>query len=141
MSEVTGVQVGSIDWGKLAQAVEDTGTVDGLQGISYDADTQKISISLRNGDKVDTVSLSMPELDTPGVVDSEALESLCAKIAENKVELNLTDEEVKTLESKLDEVFQAAAKTVGSNSKSVFFDLYALMALLAQVAQAAAPAG
>ena len=133
---VNGVNASQINWaellGKLGEVTKTT-TEDGKEALT---------ISVVTGDERCECTLSVPDdLDIPADVSQEAIKSLLDKLQASG--LNFTSEQIATFKDAVSQAYQAAAEAVAksgnvgrtSKSSSVMFDLYAIMALLVEVAQ------
>ena len=133
---------GQVSWSSFLNAVEDASKAGKLGNVKLEKGSEGVTFSVSEGDGARAVTLSFPELEAPGTVDAAAIDSLVAKLSAGDV-LNLSAEAqaklVEDLKTMLSGLLSAAASegvsTSGSSSSSVFFNLYQLMVLLAQVAQ------
>lgn len=133
---------GQVSWSSFLNAVEDASKAGKLGNVKLEKGSEGVTFSVSEGDGARAVTLSFPELEAPGTVDAAAIDSLVAKLSAGDV-LNLSAEAqaklVEDLKAMLSGLLSAAASegvsTSSSSSSSVFFNLYQLMVLLAQVAQ------
>ena len=133
---------GQVSWSSFLNAVEDASKAGKLGNVKMEKGSEGVTFSVSEGDGARAVTLSFPELEAPGTVDAAAIDSLVAKLSAWDV-LNLSAEAqsklVEDLKTMLSGLLSAAASegvsTSSSSSSSVFFNLYQLMVLLAQVAQ------
>jgi len=135
--DVNGVNASQINWaellGKLGEVTKTT-TADGKDALT---------ITVRSGDETCECTLSVPDdLDLPAEVNQESIKSLLDKLQASG--LNFTPEQIATFKDAVSQAYLAAAEAVSksgsvsgkpSKSTSVMFDLYAIMALLVEVAQ------
>jgi len=129
---VNAVNTNAINWesllGKLGE-VEKTTSPEGKDIFT---------VSMKVGDETRTYSFGIPDdLEAPATVDQAAIDTLCAKLSADKETFNLSDNDIATLKKSLTDVLSSvtSAADINTNSKSVMFDLYQLMALLVEVAQ------
>ena len=126
-------------------AVEALKSADSIDNVSFNAETRALSFSVNDGDTVKSISLSMPELDVPQAADDDGkIASLCAKLGTGDL-MNLSPSQVETVCNELIDEMKTYAETLAAggapgvdtsgNSKSVMFDVYALMALLVECGQ------
>ena len=125
-------------------AVEALKSADGIDNVSFNAETRALTFSVNDGDTVKSISLSMPELEVPQTADDYKIASLCAKLGTGDL-MNLSPAQVETVCNELIDEMKAYADALAAggasgvdtsgNSKSVMFDVYALMALLAECGQ------
>ena len=125
-------------------AVEALKSADSIDNVSFNAETRALTFSVNDGDTVKSISLSMPELEVPQTADDYKIASLCAKLGTGDL-MNLSPAQVETVCNELIDEMKAYADALAAggasgvdtsgNSKSVMFDVYALMALLAECGQ------
>jgi hypothetical protein len=126
-------------------AVEALKSADSIDNVSFNAETRALTFSVNDGNAVQSISLSMPELDVPQAADDDGkIASLCAKLGTGDL-MNLSPAQVETVCNELIEEMKTYADALAAggasgvdtsgNSKSVMFDLYALMALLVECGQ------
>ena len=127
----------AVNWESLLNKIGDVSKTDSTQGVQ--GATNVTITSNVNG--VETpVTINIPDdLEIPEKIDQAAIDTLCDKL-EADTGLNLSKEQIamfrEALSSALEEVLASAPSNVGSKSiKGAMFDLYALMALLVEVAQ------
>ena len=119
-------------WGS---AINQLKAADSVDKMSFNAKTGELTFSVNDGGDVKMLSLSMPELDVPEIVDDGKISSLCAKLGKGDL-TNLTPQQVETICNELTELVKAYADVLaGNGSKNVMFNLYALMALLVECGQ------
>lgn len=132
----------SARWDNALEALK---SADSVNNVSFNAETRALVFSVNNGDTVRSVSLSMPELDAPQVADDDCqIASLCAKLGTGNL-MNLSPAQVETVCKNLTNELKAYADALAAggasgvdtsgDSKSVMFDIYALMALLVECGQ------
>ena len=125
-------------------AVEALKSADSIDNVSFNAETRALTFSVNDGDTVKSISLSMPELEVPQTADDYKIASLCAKLGTGDL-MNLSPAQVETVCNELIDEMKSYADALAAggasgvdtsgNSKSVMFDVYALMALLAECGQ------
>ena len=125
-------------------AVEALKSSDNIDNVSFNAETRALTFSVNDGDTVKSISLSMPELEVPQTADDYKIASLCAKLGTGDL-MNLSPAQVETVCNELIDEMKSYADALAAggasgvdtsgNSKSVMFDVYALMALLAECGQ------
>ncbi|MBR0197317.1 MAG: hypothetical protein IJQ34_04220 [Kiritimatiellae bacterium] len=127
----------AVNWDALLSKIGEVTKTESTEGV-HGATSVTITSNV-NG--VETpVTIRIPDdLELPGEVDQAAIDSLCDKLAAD-TGLNLSKEQIaefrSALNSALQEVLASAPSTTGAKSiKGAMFDLYALMALLVEVAQ------
>lgn len=98
---------------------------------------ESLSITMKAGDEMRTYNINIPDdLEIPETVDSAALETLVAKLG--NITEGMTDEQKAAVEEGIKKGLKIsldALKDCAPSSSNVMFDIYALMALLVQVAQ------
>ncbi|MGN0886386.1 MAG: hypothetical protein ACI4RT_05240 [Candidatus Spyradenecus sp.] len=131
-----------VTWTSFLNAVDEASKAGKLGEVTIEKGSEGVTFSVKEGDSVRTAMLSFPELEAPANVDQAAIGTLVEKLSAGDV-LNLSAEEqaklLEDLKAMLSGLLSAAASegvsTSSSSSSSVFFNLYQLMTLLAQVAQ------
>ena len=128
-------------WGSAVDALK---SAESVNNVSFNAETRALTFSVNDGDTVKSISLSMPELEVPQMADDYKIASLCAKLGTGDL-MNLSPAQVETVCNELIDEMKAYADALAAggasgvdtsgNSKSVMFDVYALMALLAECGQ------
>ena len=128
-------------WGSAVDALK---SAESVNNVSFNAETRALTFSVNDGSSVRSVSLSMPELDAPRSADEGKIASLCAKLGTGDL-MNLSPAQVETVCKNLTDEFKAYADALAAggasgvdtsgDSKSVMFDIYALMALLVECGQ------
>ena len=121
----------AVNWeallGKLGEVEKSTG-VDGKEVFTI---TTNVDGETR------TATISLPELDLPEVMDESTFEELVSKL--EATGLGFTPEQVAEMKDSITQAYNAAAGALNdvkaSSKGSVLFDLYALMALMIEVAQ------
>jgi hypothetical protein len=126
--------VANINWETLLQQVGD------LSKPSAAGEKPVLTITATAADGTQReIKINIPDdLELPDTVDQAGIDSLCAKLAADS-SFGLDDKQIEELRSALTNALQAAGINENiaklSNSKTVLFDLYKLMALLVEVAQ------
>ena len=129
-------------WGSAVDALKSAESID---NVSFNAETRALTFSVNDGNAVQSISLSMPELDVPQAADDDGkIASLCAKLGTGDL-MNLSPAQVETVCKELIEEMKtytdalaaggASGVDTSGNSTTVMFDLYALMALLVECGQ------
>lgn len=139
---IDGISNNQVSWQSFMNAVADAAQTEQIGGVKVEKDDKGVRFSVNEGEQTRAVTLTFPELEAPGAVDSTAVDTLVAKLADGGA-LDLTEAQQKAfqalLQEKLSALLSAAASegvsTGSTSSSSVFFNLYQLMALLAAVAQ------
>ena len=129
------VQTGAsaIDWSSILSKLGDVEKTTDVNG----KEVFKITTKTADGTER-TATIGVPDLELPNGVDSASLESLVSKL--EATGLGFTEEQIKEMKEAVVKAYESAAKAVGdvkSFSKGkVLFDLYALMSLMIEIAQA-----
>jgi hypothetical protein len=129
-------------WGSAVDALK---SAESINNVSFNAETRALTFSVNDGNAVQSISLSMPELDVPQAADDDGkIASLCAKLGTGDL-MNLSPAQVETVCNELIEEMKTYADALAAggasgvdtsgNSTTVMFDLYALMALLVECGQ------
>ena len=127
---VSGINPGAVNWEVLLNEIGDVQKTIGADGKEI------LTVTMKVGDGEKTYTFGVPDdLDLPSTVDQTAIDTLCDKLVANKTSFNLTDEDIADLKTSLSDALTGVTTTVNTESKSVMFDLYKLMALLVEVAQ------
>ena len=132
----------SSQWNGAMEALK---SAESVNNVSFNAETRALTFSVNDGDTVKSISLSMPELEVPQAADDGGkIASLCAKLGTGDL-MNLSPAQVETVCNELIDEMKTYADALAAggasgvdtsgNSKSVMFDLYALMALLVECGQ------
>ena len=131
----------STQWNGAMEALK---SAESVNNVSFNAETRALTFSVNDGDTVKSISLSMPELEVPQTADDYKIASLCAKLGTGDL-MNLSPAQVETVCNELIDEMKSYADALAAggasgvdtsgNSKSVMFDVYALMALLAECGQ------
>ena len=122
----------SVNWEVLLSSLGDVQKTDSVDGKT------NFTITTKVGDETRTETVSIPDdLDIPEDVDKGTLEGLVDKLANTG--LGFTEEQIAQMKDAIADLYNKSASAVSEvNSKSkgsVMFDLYALMALMIDVAQ------
>ena len=126
----------SIDWEKVLSSLGDVQKTTGADG------KESFTITTRAADGTTrTSTVSIPDdLEIPNEVTPEALSTLVSKLGQ--CGLNLTDEQISKMKDEITALFNETAKSMNevsassSNKKSTtMYDIYALMALMVDIAQ------
>ena len=119
---------------KLNQAsgTQNTTRTQGANGVTAGSN---ITITAKVDGTDYSVTFPVPsDLELPGVVDQEAIDTLCEKLSRDS-SLGLTEADVKAIHAGLTDALNAVSSSIVPNSKSVMFDIYKLMILLVEVGQ------
>ena len=132
------------DWTQLANVLESSKT-ESVKSATVELENNIISITVNDGKTTHSVTISVPDLGkVEGVLDTEALKTLAADIMSVMASLSAIGEsgpELSQAISKLQadlppSVESGSGRTLNTiNTRQALFDLYALMALMVQVAQ------
>ena len=132
----------STQWNGAMEALK---SAESVNNVSFNAETRALTFSVNDGNAVQSISLSMPELEVPQAADDGGkIASLCAKLGTGDL-MNLSPAQVETVCNELIDEMKSYADALAAggasgvdtsgNSKNVMFDLYALMALLVECGQ------
>lgn len=95
------------------------------------------TITMQVGDETKTATITAPDLELPETVDEAAFQSLVSKL--EGLGLNLSTEQVAQMKDSIMQAYHEVSAALGdvaaSSKGSVLFDIYALMALMIEVAQ------
>ena len=121
-----------VNWESLLSSIGDVQKADSVDG------KQSFTITTNVNGEARTLTVSVPDdLEIPATVDQGTLEGLVDKL--KAMDVGLTDEQVAQMKSAIAKLYadtQSALSSVASKSTGqVLFDLYALMALMIDVAQ------
>ena len=121
-----------VNWESLLSSIGDVQKADSVDG------KQSFTITTNVNGEARTLTVSVPnDLEIPETVDQGTLEGLVDKL--KATGLGFTDEQVAQMKSAIAKLYadtQSALSSVASKSTGqVLFDLYALMALMIDVAQ------
>jgi len=130
--QVNGNAAAPINWETLLSPLGDVKKADSVDGKT------SFTITTKVGDETKTTTISIPDdLDLPETVNQGTLNALVDKLAATG--LGFTDEQIATMKDSIAKLYAdttTAVNQVNATSKgSVLFDLYALMALMIEVAQ------
>ena len=121
-----------VNWESLLSSIGDVQKADSVDG------KQSFTITTNVNGEARTLTVSVPDdLEIPATVDQGTLEGLVDKL--KAMDVGLTDEQVAQMKGAIAKLYadtQSALSSVASKSTGqVLFDLYALMALMIDVAQ------
>jgi len=124
--------VSGVSWEQLLSSLGDVKKTDGVEG------KQTFTITNNVDGEVRTVTVSVPDdLEIPQEVDQGTLNGLVDKLVATG--LGFTDEQIAQMKDAIADMyaqFEGATSEVAAKSKGhALFDLYALMALMIEVAQ------
>ncbi len=130
--QVNGNAAAPINWETFLSPLGDVKKADSVDGKTSFTITSKV------GDETKTATISIPDdLELPATVDQGTLNGLVDKLAATG--LGFTDEHVAAMKESIAKLYGDTAAAVDQVTKaskgSVLFDLYALMALMIEVAQ------
>ena len=132
MSITVGTNINSVNWESLLSSLGEVQKADSVDG------KQNFTITTNVDGAEKTVTVSVPgDLEIPENVDQSTLNGLVDKL--KATGLGFTDEQIAQMKDAIAKIYDdstAAAKSFASKSTgNVLFDLYALMALMIEVAQ------
>ena len=127
----------SINWEEILSSLGEVKKVDSVDG------RESFTVTISNGGETSTVTVNIPDdLEIPENVDSGTLQSLVEKLSASGTGIGLSDEQVARVK---DAIIDAYAKMTGAVDDAAvvsrpmkggaMFNLYALMALMVDVAQ------
>ena len=134
-----GIQVntgaGAVNWENVLSKLGDVQKTTNAEG------KEMFSVTMQSGGVEGTYNIRVPDdLELPTTIDSTALDSLMAKIAD--LNLEMTPEQLEAFKTAVEEAYSKASSAVNTiatsdtkGTRSIMFDLYALMALLVEVSQ------
>ena len=130
--QVNGSTATPINWETLLSPLGDVKKADSVDGKT------SFTITTKVGDETKTTTISIPDdLDLPETVNQGTLNALVDKLAATG--LGFTDEQIATMKDSIAKLYGDTATAIDQVNKtskgSVLFDLYALMALMIEVAQ------
>ena len=130
--QVNGTTATPINWETLLSPLGDVKKADSVDGKT------SFTITTKVGDETKTTTISIPDdLDLPETVNQGTLNDLVDKLAATG--LGFTDEQIATMKDAIAKLYGDTATAIDQVNKaskgSVLFDLYALMALMIEVAQ------
>ena len=127
--------VKNVDWEKVLSKLGDVQKTTGEDG------KESFTITMKTDDGVRTATISIPDdLELPETVTAESLSSLVSKLG--SCGLNLTEEQISQMKAEISRLYTEAARSLNEVSASAtkkrslaMYDIYALMALMIEVAQ------
>ena len=130
--QVNGSTATPINWETLLSPLGDVKKADSVDGKT------SFTITTKVGDETKTTTISIPDdLDLPETVNQGTLNALVDKLAATG--LGFTDEQIATMKDSIAKLYADTTTAIDQVNKaskgSVLFDLYALMALMIEVAQ------
>ena len=126
----------AVNWETLLSSLGEVKKTDSVEGKT------NFTITTRNGDEMVTTTVSIPDdLEIPENVDVGTLQDLVDKLGSGN--LGFTDEQIATMKDAIIKAYEKTANAVNDitanssnkSSRNVMFNLYALMALIIDVAQ------
>ena len=127
--------VKNVDWEKVLSKLGDVQKTTGEDG------KESFTITMKTDSGVRTATISIPDdLELPETVTAESLSSLVSKLG--SCGLNLTEEQISQMKDEITRLYTEAARSLNEVSASAtkkrslaMYDIYALMALMIEVAQ------
>ena len=127
--------VKNVDWEKVLSKLGDVQKTTGEDG------KESFTITMKTDDGVRTATISIPDdLELPETVTAESPSSLVSKLG--SCGLNLTEEQISQMKDEITRLYTEAARSLNEVSASAtkkrslaMYDIYALMALMIEVAQ------
>lgn len=127
--------VKNVDWEKVLSKLGDVQKTTGEDG------KESFTITMKTDGGVRTATISIPDdLELPETVTAESLSSLVSKLG--SCGLNLTEEQISQMKDEITRLYTEAARSLNEVSASTaktrtlaMYDIYALMALMIDVAQ------
>lgn len=127
--------VNNVDWEKVLSKLGDVQKTTGEDG------KESFTITMKTDGGVRTATISIPDdLELPETVTAESLSSLVSKLG--SCGLNLTEEQISQMKDEITRLYTEAARSLNEVSASAakkrtlaMYDIYALMALMIDVAQ------
>ena len=127
--------VNNVDWEKVLSKLGDVQKTTGGDG------KESFTITMKTDGGVRTATISIPDdLELPETVTAESLSSLVSKLG--SCGLNLTEEQISQMKDEITRLYNEAARSLNEVSASAakkrtlaMYDIYALMALMIDVAQ------
>ena len=127
--------VKNVDWEKVLSKLGDVQKTTGEDG------KESFTITMKTDGGVRTATISIPDdLELPETVTAESLSSLVSKLG--SCGLNLTEEQISQMKDEITRLYTEAARSLNEVSASAtkkrslaMYDIYALMALMIDVAQ------
>lgn len=135
MQNVEGFSNVNINWGKLVDTINSADPLAQVDKASYNAETKSLTIST-GGEKPQSVTISVPNLEAPATIDQGELDAFVSKLSTGQ-NLNFSEAELKEVSEKLSTLFAETLAEAGgvSPGSGTLFDIYQLMALMLTVAQ------
>ncbi len=121
----------TFDWNGLVDKINTAAPAANVQGAKFDSSTGNVTFTVGKGDDTQKITIEVPELDSPGVIDEAEFASLVAKLGAGDL-LGLTEGQIEELTKAYGEL---AATPLPKSTGNVLFDIYALMALMLECAQ------
>lgn len=120
----------TVNWEALLGKIGDVQKTTSADG------TQSLVLTMKVDDGTKTYTFGMPDdLELPQTIDETAINDLCDKLLAGRDTFDIPEEDIALIRQNLSEVLMATNGAVNTESKTVMFDLYKLMALLVEVAQ------
>lgn len=133
---VNGVNAGAVNWEAILSQLGDVQKTEGADGKELFTITTNVDGEMR------TMTVGIPDdLELPETIDAGTLDSLVSKLETSG--LGFTQEQISQMKDAIAKLYNAGVdalagqqKTSGSRSaSSILYDIYALMALMIEVAQ------
>lgn len=132
MAPISGnIPIKNFDWNVLADKINDLSPSAKINSATFDEKTGNLTFVTGKDENIKEITISVPDIDSPGEIDKTEFASLVAKLGSGDT-FGLTQgqiEQLKEVFSKME--IPAMPKQTGS----ILFDLYALMALMLEVSQ------
>ncbi len=131
MTIKSGIPTSNFDWNGLVDKINQAAPSTNVQGATFDASTGNVTFTVGEGGAAKEITLQVPDIESPGVIDQAEFSSLVSKLSSGDT-LGLTDGQVEELRQVYSELAQVELPAKTGN---VLFDIYALMALMLECAQ------
>ena len=123
----------AVNWESILSSIGDVQKADSVDG------KQNFTITTNVDGEAKTLNISVPDdLEIPETVDQSTLEGLVDKL--QGMDVGLTDEQVSKMKDSIAKLYAeasaAATKVASTSTGKVLFDIYALLTLMIEVAQA-----
>lgn len=131
-TSVTGLPPQRFDWGALVDKINTAAPAAGIREAAFDAAAGNVTLSVGEGGAARQITVSVPQIDGPNSLDEGEFASLVSKLTSDPA-FALTEEQAASLQG----AYAALAATpLPEQTGAVLFDLYALIALMLEAAQA-----
>lgn len=126
------IPIPNFNWNSFVEKLNDVAPSAKVQSASFDTSTNNVTLVVGDGSSTKEIVLNIPDLDSPGEIDQAEFSSLLAKLGSGDT-LNLTDGQIEELKKVF--VQMDSLPKIPERTGNVLFDLYALMAIMLEVAQ------